>query len=78
MSLWPELRALVWLKRLTLATESIARSQEILAAAEAARQAPRPKPQLTVFDELDVRGAERDWDARRRLEADEAGEEIDA
>lgn len=78
MSLWPEFRALAWLKRAALALERIAVAQETIAAAAASAAAsaaaPRPRPAATVFSELDLREAERDWRERRRIEADEAGE----
>lgn len=77
MSLWPELRALAWLKRSALALESIARSQETLARSAALASAPRPRPAMTTFDELDVQAANSDWSKRRRIELEEAGIPID-
>jgi len=75
------LRALSWLKRLALATESLARSSSLLASIESERHAresaaPR-RPRAVEFGSLDVAEAERRWRADREASAEGVREAIE-
>lgn len=66
-------RALVWLKRLTLAQEQSAKALETLAQIETDRwraENVRSKPSVKIaYGTLNVEEANKDWDLRKKREA---------
>lgn len=70
MKLWPELRALVYLKRIAIAAESIAASQRnlsTLSTAEWERKHPAARPRATEISTMDIDKIESEW--RKEQEA---------
>ena len=65
------LRAIVLLRRIARALESISESQSTLARAAASTALPRPAPRPTVLSRMDPRAVE-ERERRRRVESGEA------
>jgi hypothetical protein len=63
------LRALVYLKRITLALESLAESQRTLARVATQPPPPAPSPKMTAFGRMNREAAEARADERRLREA---------